>query len=195
MPAPLVLASVSRYKAALLERLAIPFQTLDADIDESPLHDEAPEALALRLAVEKAREGARRSAPGSLVIGADQVATSDVIRFVGKPGSLEANHRQLMTLSGHEVIFHTAVALESTEGTSLGAYLDTTTVRFRRLTSAEVDAYLRVEPSPDCAGGCKVEGLGITLLQYVHSEDPTALIGLPLIALSKMLRDQGLSAD
>ena len=190
MTPPIVLATTSRYKRMLFERLHLTFDCVDAQVDETPRADEPPAELALRLALEKARAGARSSAPGAIVIGADQVASSAAEPHIGKPGTIENNRRQLQRLSGQLVRFYTAVALvdDDSEQTAL----DVTEVEFRTLTDAEIDRYLRLEPAPDCAGGCKVEGLGISLLAAVRSEDPTGLIGLPLIELSAMLRARGL---
>ncbi len=185
----LILASASPYKAALFARLHIPFETMDARIDETPRPGEAAEALARRLSETKAR-AAFRGAEGEIVIGADQAAASAPVPIVGKPGSAEANRAQLLTLSGQRVVFYTAATVLTTHREPQ-TVVDRTEVQFRPLTEAEVDAYLAIEPSHDCAGGCKVEGLGITLLERVTSTDPTALIGLPLIQLCKVLADYG----
>ena len=192
MSEQLLLASGSRYKSILLERLKIPFDTIDADVDENPQENEAPAALAARLAESKARAGLRDH-PAKLVIGADQVASSAGMPLIGKPGTVEANRHQLHMLSGKEVRFFTAVSVLASNHEAPTTFVDTTVVQFRTLSAQMINAYVDAEPAHDCAGGCKVEGLGIALLERVHSEDPTALIGLPLIALSQMLRDHGLS--
>ena len=191
MNAPLLtLASGSPYKKLLLARLGVHFNTFDADIDESPQPDEPPDQLALRLARAKAAAGASK-ASGSCIIGADQVASSERQAVIGKPGNATANRQMLLDLAGAEVRFFTAVALLDGRTGTVQEALDVTRVVYRRYDDATVDRYLALEPAWDCAGGCKVEGLGITLLEEVESTDPTALLGLPLIALSKLLAGAG----
>ena len=189
---PLILASSSRYRQELLARLRLPFSIHVPDIDEAPLPGEAPEATALRLAQRKAEKVAA-GAPGSLVIGSDQVATLDGTQ-IGKPGSHEKALEQLRLMRGRRVIFHTALCLiDARAGALHPLQLENvrTVVGLRDLPDAELDAYLRMEQPYDCAGSAKNEGLGIALLDTIDSSDPTALTGLPLIALTGMLRKAG----
>lgn len=193
-PSPrLILASSSVYRRELLQRLRLPFDVMVPDIDESPLPGEAPETTALRLARAKAQAVASR-APGSVVIGSDQVATLDGEQ-IGKPGNHANALAQLQKMRGRRVIFHTALCLWDSRAAALtgGAQLDNiqTGVTFRDLPDAELDAYLRIEQPYDCAGSAKNEGLGIAILEKIDSSDPTALTGLPLIALTGMLRRAG----
>lgn len=191
-PARLILASSSAYRRELLGRLSLPFEVIVPDIDETPLPAEAPEATALRLARDKAQAVAAR-APGSLVIGSDQVATLDGEQ-IGKPGNHAAALAQLRKMRGRRVVFHTALCLwDGRPDAATPARLENvqTIVTFRDLPDAELDAYLRIEQPYDCAGSAKNEGLGIALLASIESTDPTALTGLPLIALTGMLRQAG----
>jgi septum formation protein len=192
----LVLASSSRYRRELLERLRIPFDVVVPAIDETPHPGETPEATALRLAEAKARKviaGLRDETPPgerTLVIGSDQVATFDG-RQIGKPGTHENALAQLRAMRGREVLFHSALSLFDS-ATDVAQTVDVITrVRFRDLPDAALDAYLRAETPYDCAGSAKSEGLGIALLDAIDSDDPTALIGLPLIALTRMLMASG----
>ncbi|WP_454757194.1 Maf-like protein [Cupriavidus campinensis] len=186
---PLILGSSSPYRRELLARLRIPFDVAVPDIDETPLAGEAPEATALRLSRRKAEAIAARH-PGALVIGSDQVCTLDGAQ-IGKPGSHEKALAQLQQMRGRTVIFHSALCLlDSRTGEAQLADVQTRAT-FRDLPDAELDAYLRLETPYDCAGSAKAEGLGIALLARVESDDPTALIGLPLIALTGMLRAAG----
>ncbi|WP_454831537.1 Maf family protein [Pseudoxanthomonas wuyuanensis] len=187
LPMPLLLASTSRYRRELLERLRLPFHIARPEVEENPLPGEDSIALAQRLAQAKAAAIAAQH-PESWVIGADQVAELNG-QPVGKPGHREAALAQLGAMSGQQVRFHTALCL--LHGERKLEALDTTTVRFRKLTAAEIERYLDVEQPFDCAGSFKSEGLGITLFEAVESSDPTALIGLPLIALSRLLREAG----
>ncbi|WP_281416154.1 Maf-like protein [Collimonas antrihumi] len=186
----LILGSSSRYRKELLSRLQIPFEVVVPDIDETPLPGESPEATALRLAQEKARTVAL-AAPNALVIGSDQVATLDGEQ-IGKPGSHENALAQLRKMRGRRVIFHTALCLWDSRQSQAGqaAQIENvqTFVTFRDLPDAELEAYLRIEQPYDCAGSAKNEGLGIAILEKIESTDPTALTGLPLIALTGMLR-------
>lgn len=189
----LILGSSSTYRRELLSRLGLPFETMVPDIDETPQAGETPDATALRLAREKAAAVAGR-AGAALVIGSDQVATLDG-RQIGKPGNHANALQQLQAMRGREVIFHTALCLW--DGRRADA-ADTaqvrniqTVVRFRDLPDAELDAYLKLEQPYDCAGSAKNEGLGIAILESIRSDDPTALTGLPLIALTDMLRQAG----
>ncbi|MFM0201436.1 Maf-like protein [Paraburkholderia fungorum] len=187
-PPRLILASSSPYRRELLERLRVPFDVLVPAIDETPFAGETPEATALRLAEAKARAvadklGAREAA---LVIGSDQVATYDGLQ-IGKPGTHDKALAQLQAMRGREVLFHSALCLFDTRS-GIGQAVDVITrVQFRDLPDAALEAYLRAETPYDVAGSAKSEGLGIALLEAIHSDDPTALVGLPLIALSRML--------
>ncbi|MCP3706689.1 Maf-like protein [Paraburkholderia sp. CNPSo 3274] len=189
----LVLASSSRYRRELLERLRIPFDTATPAVDETPHLGEAPEATALRLAAAKARAVAATLPAGAartLVIGSDQVATFDG-RQIGKPGTHERALEQLQAMRGREVLFHSALSVLDTATGQADSVDVVTKVRFRDLPDAALDAYLRAETPYDCAGSAKSEGLGIALLEAIESDDPTALIGLPLIALTRMLLAAG----
>ncbi|RZI40170.1 septum formation inhibitor Maf [Herbaspirillum sp. HC18] len=190
----LILASSSKYRRELLSRLCIPFEVATPDIDEMPRPDESPEQTALRLAEEKAHAVAA-SMPGALVIGSDQIATLDSEQ-IGKPGSHENALAQLRKMRGREVIFHTALCLwNGRDNTNPRVQLENvrTFVTFRNLPDVELEAYLRIEQPYDCAGSAKNEGLGIAILEKIESADPTALTGLPLIALCTMLRRAGIS--
>jgi septum formation protein len=185
----LILASGSRYRRELLERLGLPFEAWSPDVDESPLPSEPPRDLAVRLARAKAEAAGRRQ-PSAWIIGSDQVADLDG-EPLGKPGTVENARRQLRRLSGHTVLFHTALCFSNARLERRHERLVTTDVGFRRLTDLEIDRYLSREPALDCAGSAKSEGLGISLLSRLGGDDPTALVGLPLIALSAMLRAEG----
>jgi len=185
----LVLASASRYRRELLARLGLPFEAWSPDLDESALAGESPPATAVRLARAKAHAGTLRW-PGAWVIGSDQVADGDG-RAVSKPGSLENARRQLRELSGRTVSFHTALCLANSSRAAVHERLVATEVAFRALSEAEIDRYLAREPAIDCAGSAKSEGLGISLLARLGGDDPTALVGLPLIALAAILRAEG----
>ncbi|MFL6643926.1 Maf-like protein [Paraburkholderia fungorum] len=187
-PPRLILASSSPYRRKLLERLRIPFDVVVPAIDETPLAGESPEVTALRLAEAKARAVAKGLGAGetALVIGSDQVATYDGLQ-IGKPGTHNKALIQLQAMRGREVLFHSALCLlDSRSGVAQAADV-ITRVQFRDLPDAALDAYLRAETPYDVAGSAKSEGLGIALLEAIHSDDPTALVGLPLIALSRML--------
>lgn len=190
----LILGSSSPYRKELLSRLQLPFDIMAPDIDEAPLPGESPSATALRLAREKAA-AIVRLAPGALVIGSDQVATLDGAQ-IGKPGSHENALRQLQTMRGRQVIFHTALCLWDSRIADAEAAIQLeniqTFVTFRNLPDHELDAYLRIEQPYDCAGSAKNEGLGIAVIEKIDSTDPTALTGLPLIALTGMLRRAGM---
>jgi 7-methyl-GTP pyrophosphatase len=188
-PPRLVLASSSRYRRELLERLRVPFDVIAPNIDETPFDDETPETTAVRLSIAKARAAAVQ-APGALVIGSDQVATFDG-RQIGKPGSHENAFEQLRAMRGRSVEFHSALCLFDSRSDDVQSADIVTRVQFRDVSDAEIDAYLRAETPYDVAGSAKSEGLGITLLDAIDSSDPTALVGLPLIALSRMLRAAG----
>ena len=185
--AQLVLASGSPYRKALLERLGIAFVAIAPQVDETPAPGEAPADTALRLSILKARALASR---GSLIIGSDQVASCGERRF-GKPGSHENAARQLRELSGKTVSFHTGVALLDSRNDKLESRVVLCRVTFRPLAEERIQAYLEKEKPYDCAGAAKAEGLGIALISRIETDDPTSLIGLPLIALSEMLERAG----
>lgn len=189
-PQPLILGSTSRYRRELLDRLGIPFSVVAPSIDESPEPGEHPAGTALRLAAAKARAvaAAHRDA---LVIGSDQVADC-AGRAIGKPGNRERALAELRRLSGQAVVFHTGVALIHAPSGRLQTALVSVTSTFRTLRDEEIAAYLDREAPYDCAGGVKSEALGIALFESIVSDDPTALVGLPLIALCRMLRAEGL---
>ena len=184
----LFLASTSRYRRELLERLRLPFEVARPEVDETPRPDEPPAALARRLAAAKATAiaGARHDA---WVIGSDQVAALGE-RPLGKPGSMADAAAQLRSMSGRSIDFLTAVSLIHADGRRFEA-LDRTIVRFRALGGDEIARYLAAEPALDCAGSFKSEGLGIALFEAIESSDPTALVGLPLIATARLLRQAG----
>ncbi|TKC83888.1 septum formation protein Maf [Trinickia terrae] len=189
-PPRLILASSSRYRRELLERLRLPYEMAVPAIDETPLVGETPATTALRLAEAKARAVAAGAGDHALVIGSDQVATFGGNQ-IGKPGTHEKALAQLRTMRGREVEFHSALCLLNSRDGSTQVEDVITRVRFRDLSDAELDAYLRAETPYDVAGSAKSEGLGIALLDAIDSSDPTALVGLPLIALTRMLRTAG----
>lgn len=186
---PLILGSTSRYRKELLSRLQIPFDTAAPDVDETPRANEPPKDLAMRLALAKARAVALKH-PEAVVIGSDQVADLEGVPL-GKPGNHTNATLQLQQMRGKTVIFQTALSVvclaTSYERTDLAAVK----VKFRNLSDAEIESYLRAEEPYDCAGSAKSEGLGISLLEAIESDDPTALIGLPLIRTCQMLREAG----
>ncbi|MBC7482453.1 MAG: septum formation inhibitor Maf [Rhizobacter sp.] len=186
----LILSSTSRYRRELLERLRLPFEVASPDVDETPQAGEAPAALAARLALAKARAVAAAH-PNAVVIGSDQVADLDG-EPIGKPGTHERAVEQLRRMRGRSVVFHTAVAVVCEASGFAGSALAPVTVRFRKLTDAEIEHYLRTEQPYDCAGSAKCETLGIALLDAIDSEDPTALVGLPLIRTCALLRAAGI---
>jgi len=189
----IVLASTSPHRRDLLGRLGLPFQTEAPEVAENELPGEAPAARANRLAIAKARAVAARH-PGAIVIGSDQVASLDGPAgpiLLHKPGDRATCRRQLQAMSGHTVRFDTAVAviLGSTEL----LHADLTQVQLRHLEANAIESYMDREPSFDCAGGFKCEGLGVTLFESIESRDPTALVGLPLIWVCAALRRLGVS--
>lgn len=203
MPQPqqkfkLILASGSAYRHELLSRLQLPFETIAPDINESALANETPEITALRLAEQKAVAIARIY-PDSIIIGSDQVATLEGEQ-IGKPGTHENALKQLQKMRGKSIIFHTALCLIDNRLNNKETQSEyrtqienvQTLVSFRQLSNAELDAYLRIEQPYDCAGSAKNEGLGITIIEKIVSDDPTALTGLPLISLTGMLRNIGI---
>lgn len=187
---PLILGSTSRYRRELLARLRVPFEVHAPVVDEKRMPNEAPAAMAQRLALAKARDVAARH-PGSVVIGSDQVAELDG-EPIGKPGTHERATAQLRAMSGRSVVFHTAVAVVRPDTGFEDCALVPVTVRFRALSDDEIEHYLRVEQPYDCAGSAKVETLGIALLESLQSEDPTSLVGLPLIGTCALLRRAGI---
>lgn len=191
LPRPLVLGSTSRYRRELLSRLALPFDVAAPDVDETPAAGEPPKALALRLALAKARAVAAQH-PDAVVIGSDQVA--DLAgQPLGKPGTHERATLQLQQMRSQTVVFQTAVAVVCQATGFEQVDLAPVRVQFRDLSDAEIERYLRAEQPYDCAGSAKSEGLGIALLDAIDSDDPTALIGLPLIRTCRMLRAAGLT--
>jgi septum formation protein len=188
---PLVLASTSPYRRELLQRLDVPFAVANPGVDETALPGETPVATAQRLAEAKAR-AVRAGHPDALIIGSDQVAYADG-RVFGKPGNRERAIEQLLTLRGRSVVFHTALCLFNAANGRVQLEGVPVEVRFRPLGDDEIRRYLDREPAFNCAGSARYEGLGISLLDYVRGDDPNALIGLPLIALCRMLRNEGLA--
>ena len=193
MPAPnyrkLILGSTSPYRRELLGRLRIPFEVVAPDVDETPQPSETPRQLACRLAMEKARAVAAQF-PACVVIGSDQVADLDG-QTLGKPGNHARATAQLQQMRGKTVIFQTAVAVVCLETGFAQMDLAPVKVRFRELTDTEIEHYLLAEPPYDCAGSAKSEGLGIALLESIDNDDPTALIGLPLIRTCRMIQAAG----
>ena len=187
---PLILGSTSRYRRELLQRLHLPFEVAAPDVDETPMPGEAPEALARRLALAKARAVAARH-PEAVVIGSDQVADLEG-EPLGKPGTHERAVAQLQRMRGRTVVFQTALSVVCLASGFEMSDLAPVRVRFRELSDAEIETYLRLEQPYDCAGSAKSEGLGIALLESIENDDPTALIGLPLIRTTRLLRAAGL---
>jgi septum formation protein len=188
-PAPLVLASTSRYRRELLARLNIEFEVAAPNVDETPLEGEAPQALALRLACGKA-QAVQRAWPDALIIGSDQVAVVGDVRL-DKPGNFDVAVAQLKLMRGKPVHFYTALCLLDARTARQQTALVPITVHMREYTDAQIERYLRAEEPYDCAGSARIEGLGITLVARLDGDDPNALIGLPLIALCDMLRNEG----
>ncbi len=187
----LILGSTSAYRRELLSRLQVPFSVESPHLDETPLPGEQPAALARRLALAKALAVAQRF-PDCVVIGSDQVADLDGLAL-GKPGTHERAVAQLRQMRGKTVIFQTAVAVVCQQSGFCQQALAPVKVTFRTLDDDEIETYLRTEQPYDCAGSAKSEGLGITLLQSIENDDPTALVGLPLIRTSQMLRAAGIA--
>ncbi len=186
----LVLGSTSRYRRELMQRLCIPFDVAAPDVDETPQDGESPHDLACRLALAKARAVAALH-PDAVVIGSDQVADLDG-EPLGKPGTHERAVAQLQRMRGRTVVFQTAVAVVCQDTGFAQTDLAAVRVVFRNLSDAEIETYLRTEQPYDCAGSAKSEGLGIALLESINNDDPTALVGLPLIRTCRMLRAAGL---
>ena len=187
----LILGSTSRYRRELLQRLQIPFEVVTPDVDETPLPGEIPSVLAVRLALAKARAVAA-AVPDAVVIGSDQVADLHG-QPLGKPGTHERAVAQLRQMRGQTVIFQTAVAVVCIASGFEQSSLAAVKVTFRDLTDDEIESYLRAEQPYDCAGSAKSEGLGIALLSSIESDDPTALVGLPLIRTCNMIRAAGIT--
>ena len=187
----LILGSTSRYRRELLQRLHIPFDVVAPDVDETPLPDETPRRLAERLALAKAHAVASLH-PHAVVIGSDQVADLNGLPL-GKPGSHERAVVQLRQMRGQTVIFQTAVSVVCSESGFAQSSLAAVRVKFRDLSDHEIENYLRIEQPYDCAGSAKSEGLGIALLESIDSDDPTALVGLPLIRTCKMIQAAGVA--
>lgn len=185
----LILASTSIYRRELLARLQIPFETVSPDVDESEWPGETPVATAERLSVAKAKAAADRF-PDALIIGSDQVAYLGTERF-GKPYTRERAIEQLRTMRGQTVVFHTGLCLYNSATGRVQLAGVPTEVGFRQLSDEEIERYLDREQPYHCAGSAKSEGLGIAMLDFMHGDDPNALIGLPLIALCAMLRAEG----
>jgi septum formation protein len=189
-PRPLILGSTSRYRHELLSRLRIPFGVVAPEVDETPIAGELPLALASRLALAKAHAVAKLH-PDAVVIGSDQVADLNS-EPLGKPGNHARAVQQLQRMRGQTVVFQTAVAVVCHATGFEQMEVAAVRVRFRDLSDAEIEAYLQAEQPYDCAGSAKSEGLGIALLEAIDNDDPTALIGLPLIRTCRMLRDAGI---
>jgi septum formation protein len=187
---PLVLGSTSVYRQMLLQRLGLPFATVAPEVDETPWPGEQPAALALRLAQAKAEAVALRH-PEAIVIGSDQVADLQG-QALGKPGDHARAVAQLRQMSGQAVLFHTALSVRCLARGFAQSDVAVVAVQFRVLSDATIERYLRAEQPYDCAGSAKSEGLGIALLERIDSDDPTALIGLPLIRTARLLRAAGL---
>lgn len=186
----LVLASTSRYRRELLSRLGIPFEVLSPDVDETPLPGETPSTTALRLSVRKA-QAAAAVYPDALIIGSDQVLMLDSEQL-GKPGDFDKAFAQLKKMQGKAMVFHTALTLLNSRSGRIQTRDVPTVVHIRPLTDAQIAAYLHKEQPYDCAGSARSEALGIALMERMDSPDPTALIGLPLMALIGMLMDEGI---
>ena len=186
---PLILGSTSRYRKELLSRLQIPFETVAPDVDETPQANERPKDLALRLALAKAQAVALKN-PDAVVIGSDQVADLEGTPL-GKPGNHTNATLQLQRMRGKTVIFQTALSVVCIASGYERSDLASVKVKFRNLTDAEIESYLKAEEPYDCAGSAKSEGLGIALLESIDNDDPTALVGLPLIRTCEMLREAG----
>ena len=186
----LILGSTSRYRRELLQRLRVPFNVVSPEVDETPLADEVPQALAIRLALAKAKAVATKH-PHAVVIGSDQVADLNG-EPLGKPGNHERAVLQLQRMRGQTVVFQTAVSVVCVDSQFEQTELAQIKVRFRNLSDDEIEAYLRAEEPYDCAGSAKSEGLGIALLDTIDNDDPTALIGLPMIRTARLLRAAGI---
>ena len=188
MKKKIVLASTSRYRAELLQRLKVPFTTCKPDADESPLTDETPIQTARRLSLAKANSVVALHS-GALIIGSDQVAELDGLP-IGKPGTRDTARQQLQMMRARSLVFHSGIALINSDSGRIQSAVVSTTVRFRNYSNAEIEYYLEHESALDCAGSAKSEGLGIALIESMQSEDPTALVGLPLTTLCSMFGEE-----
>ena len=188
MKKKIVLASTSLYRAELLQRLKIPFTTCKPDADESPLTDETPIQTARRLSLAKANSVVALHS-GALIIGSDQVAELDGLP-IGKPGTRDTARQQLQMMRARSLVFHSGIALINSDSGRIQSAVVSTTVRFRNYSNAEIEYYLEHESALDCAGSAKSEGLGIALIESMQSEDPTALVGLPLTTLCSMFGEE-----
>ncbi|WP_378082246.1 Maf family protein [Aeromonas bestiarum] len=191
MPTQLILASTSRYRKALLEKLALPFECAAPEVDESPLPGESAEVLVARLALAKASAIADRFDQG-LIIGSDQVCVCDG-QILGKPGTVEKAVAQLMAAQGRSVTFHTGLCVLDAASGRVEQLVEPFTVHFRTLDEAALRRYVEAELPLDCAGSFKCEGMGIVLFKGLEGRDPNALIGLPLIGLIELLARHGLA--
>lgn len=189
----IVLASSSKYRQQLLSQIVSEFQSINPDIDEQAHAQEHPEKLALRLAEQKALSVAQKLSTPSIVIGSDQVAWLKDTQL-HKPSSTEKNIAQLALCSGQQVSFYTGLAVYNTEDQNMLSRVETTHVKFRALSESEILRYVEKEPSIDCAGGFKIEGLGVSLFENIEGRDPNTLIGLPLMLLCEFLRENGVDA-
>ncbi len=187
--AQLVLASTSAYRRELLNKLRVPFTVAAPLVDETSLAGELPDAAALRLSVLKAQAPAS-SFPDALIIGSDQLASLDGIH-IGKPGNHASAVEQLRSIRGQVLVFHTALSLYNSRTGNLQSCVVPTTVKIRHLTDIQIEHYLRKDQPYDCAGSARSEGLGIAIMESMNGEDPNALVGLPLIALTRMLYNEG----
>ncbi|MHB1676522.1 MAG: Maf family nucleotide pyrophosphatase [Sulfuriferula sp.] len=185
----LVLASTSAYRRELLNKLRVPFTVAAPLVDERPQVGETPQAAALRLSVLKARAVAERF-PDALIIGSDQIASLDG-SHIGKPGNYANAVVQLQRIRGRELVFYTALSLYNSKTGNLQSCIVPTTVTIRPLTELQIEHYLHKDQPYDCAGSARSEGLGIAIMERMSGEDPNALVGLPLIALSRMLLNEG----
>jgi septum formation protein len=189
-PRKLILASTSVYRRQLLERLRLPFDVIASDVDETPASNESPEQLACRLALAKARSVAANY-PQSVVIGSDQVADLNG-QALGKPGTHERATAQLKAMRGQTVVFQTAVSVVCIETGFSQTELAQVKVQFKNYSDGQIEVYLRTEAPYDCAGSAKSEGLGIALLERIDNDDPSALVGLPLIRTCQMIEAAGI---
>ncbi|HEY3300446.1 MAG TPA: Maf family nucleotide pyrophosphatase [Methylophilaceae bacterium] len=187
----LILASSSTFRRDLLAKFNLPFEVISPNIDETPLLGEKPQDTALRLAQLKAKKVAETES-NALIIGCDQVATLNDMQ-IGKPMTHENAVKQLQMMRGHAVIFHSALCLYNAQTGHMQAEVVPYEVKFRQLSDDEIERYLNIEKPYHCAGSAKSEGLGIALMDYMRGDDPNALVGLPLIRLAHMLRNQGVN--
>lgn len=191
-PLPLVLGSSSPYRKQLLEKLGLSFTTESPDIDETHSAGETPQQLVARLAAAKARE-VSKTHKEHIIIGSDQVAVLENNQILGKPGSVEKAIEQLTACNGQVVTFFTGLSVLNSANNKIETLVEPFEVGFRQLTAAEIKSYVEKEQPLNCAGSFKSEGLGISLFEFMHGDDPNSLIGLPLIRLLGLLRNQGIS--